>query len=194
MGLFSASRVGYHDLPEGVVLSVPLTFKAGDWSVLSDVTVGEDLRKRLQLSAKEIKQFLWDPKVINTELKKNNLNLLEKASRVPFLLFHQYQWHLHSCEVTLLPIKHSGPHENTIQSRAFQKNIEKKRKCPFFGAKGVWVDCSCGDLGHHFVFVFLSESGMRWRSHVSEVRLCVWPHRACPQTRCRIILARGLSS
>lgn len=58
MGLFSASRVGYHDLPEGVVLSVPLTFKAGDWSVLSDVTVGEDLRKRLLLSANEIKQFL----------------------------------------------------------------------------------------------------------------------------------------
>lgn len=56
MGLFLASCVGHHDLPEDVVLSVPLTFKAGDWSALSDVTVGEDLKKRLQLSANEIKQ------------------------------------------------------------------------------------------------------------------------------------------
>lgn len=57
MGLFLASSVGYDDLPEGVVLSVPLTFMAGEWSILSDVTVGEDLKKRLQLSADEIKQF-----------------------------------------------------------------------------------------------------------------------------------------
>uniref|UniRef100_H3C1K8 Malate dehydrogenase 1B, NAD (soluble) n=1 Tax=Tetraodon nigroviridis TaxID=99883 RepID=H3C1K8_TETNG len=28
---------GHDDIPEGVVLSVPLTFKAGEWSVLSDV-------------------------------------------------------------------------------------------------------------------------------------------------------------
>lgn len=40
------------------MLSVPLTFKAGEWSALSDVTVGEDLKKRLQLSADEIEQFL----------------------------------------------------------------------------------------------------------------------------------------
>lgn len=62
-----ASCVGYDDLPEGVVLSVPLTFMAGEWSVLSDVTVGEDLKKRLQLSADEIKQFSLDQKVIKTE-------------------------------------------------------------------------------------------------------------------------------
>lgn len=67
MGLFLASCVGYDDLPEGVVLSVPLTFMAGEWSVLSDVTVGDDLKKRLQLSADEIKQFFLDQKVIKTE-------------------------------------------------------------------------------------------------------------------------------
>lgn len=55
--------VGYHDFPEGVVLSVPVTFMAGEWSLLSDVTVGEDLKKRLQLSADEIKQFFSDQKV-----------------------------------------------------------------------------------------------------------------------------------
>lgn len=49
--------LGYHDLPEGVVLSVPLTFTDGKWSMLSDVTVGEDLKERLQLSANEIRQF-----------------------------------------------------------------------------------------------------------------------------------------
>lgn len=57
MGLFLASYVGYDGLPEGVVLSIPLTFMAGEWSALSDVTVGEDLKKRLQLSADEIMQF-----------------------------------------------------------------------------------------------------------------------------------------
>lgn len=39
------------------MLSVPLTFKAGEWTALTDVTVGEDLKKRLQLSANEIREF-----------------------------------------------------------------------------------------------------------------------------------------
>ncbi|XP_011604432.2 putative malate dehydrogenase 1B [Takifugu rubripes] len=49
---------GYHDLPDGVVLSVPLTFTDGKWSALSDVTIGVDLKERLQHSANEIGQFL----------------------------------------------------------------------------------------------------------------------------------------
>lgn len=49
------------------MLSVPLTFKAGEWSVLSDVTVGENLKRWLQLSADEIKQFCWDEQEIQAE-------------------------------------------------------------------------------------------------------------------------------
>lgn len=55
---FSASYVGYYDLPDGVVLSIPLTFTDGKWSILSDVNIGVDLKERLQLSANEIIQFL----------------------------------------------------------------------------------------------------------------------------------------
>ncbi len=48
--------VGYYDLPDGIVLSLPVTFSDGKWSVLFDVTVGEELRERLQLSASELRQ------------------------------------------------------------------------------------------------------------------------------------------
>ncbi|XP_038574952.1 putative malate dehydrogenase 1B isoform X2 [Micropterus salmoides] len=47
---------GYYNLPEGVVLSVPVTFGDGKWSVLSDVLVGDELKERLQLSANELRQ------------------------------------------------------------------------------------------------------------------------------------------
>ncbi|XP_036947334.1 putative malate dehydrogenase 1B isoform X1 [Acanthopagrus latus] len=47
---------GYYDLPDGIVLSVPVTFKDGKWSVLFDVTVGEKLKERLHLSASELMQ------------------------------------------------------------------------------------------------------------------------------------------
>lgn len=66
IGIFGP-YLGHDDLPEGVVLSVPLTFVAGEWSVLSDVTVSEDLKKRLQLSADEIKRFCLDLKEIKAE-------------------------------------------------------------------------------------------------------------------------------
>ncbi|KAM6958561.1 putative malate dehydrogenase 1B [Tautogolabrus adspersus] len=47
---------GYFNLPDGIVLSVPVTFKDGEWSVLFDVTVGEELQERLQLIASELRQ------------------------------------------------------------------------------------------------------------------------------------------
>ncbi|XP_030265539.1 putative malate dehydrogenase 1B [Sparus aurata] len=47
---------GYYDLPDGIVLSVPITFVDGKWSVLFDVTVGEELKERLHLSASELRQ------------------------------------------------------------------------------------------------------------------------------------------
>lgn len=51
-----ATCVGYYDLPDGIVLSVPITFMDGKWSVLFDVTVGEELKERLHLSASELRQ------------------------------------------------------------------------------------------------------------------------------------------
>lgn len=48
--------VGHNNLPDGVVLSVPVTFADGKWSVLFEVTVGDELKERLQLSASELRQ------------------------------------------------------------------------------------------------------------------------------------------
>ncbi|XP_056157069.1 putative malate dehydrogenase 1B [Lampris incognitus] len=47
---------GQYGLPDGTVFSVPVTFKDGEWSVLLDLTVGEELRERLQLSSVELEQ------------------------------------------------------------------------------------------------------------------------------------------
>lgn len=47
---------GYYNLPDGIVLSIPVTFTDGKWSALFDVTVGDELKKRLQLSASELMQ------------------------------------------------------------------------------------------------------------------------------------------
>ncbi|XP_075950591.1 putative malate dehydrogenase 1B [Anarhichas minor] len=47
---------GDYNLPDGVVLSLPVTFTDGKWSVRFDVTVGDELKERLQLSASELKQ------------------------------------------------------------------------------------------------------------------------------------------
>lgn len=58
MALLLSCYAGYYDLPDGVVLSVPLTFTDGKWFTLSDVTIGLDLKEMLQHSANEIGQFL----------------------------------------------------------------------------------------------------------------------------------------
>ncbi|XP_029305331.1 putative malate dehydrogenase 1B [Cottoperca gobio] len=47
---------GDYNLPDGIVLSIPVTFTDGKWSVLSDVTVGDELKERLQLFASELMQ------------------------------------------------------------------------------------------------------------------------------------------
>ncbi|XP_061654863.1 putative malate dehydrogenase 1B isoform X1 [Phyllopteryx taeniolatus] len=47
---------GHYDLPGDVVLSVPVTFTDGQWSAMSDVTVGDDLKERLHLSASELRK------------------------------------------------------------------------------------------------------------------------------------------
>ncbi|CAJ1086923.1 putative malate dehydrogenase 1B isoform X3 [Xyrichtys novacula] len=47
---------GFYGLPEGIVLSVPVTFRDGKWSMLFDVTVGDELKKKLQIFASELTQ------------------------------------------------------------------------------------------------------------------------------------------
>ncbi|KAK2880335.1 putative malate dehydrogenase 1B isoform X2 [Channa argus] len=47
---------GYYNLPDSVILSVPVTFADGKWSVVFDVSVGDMLKERLQLSARELRQ------------------------------------------------------------------------------------------------------------------------------------------
>ncbi|XP_034407348.1 putative malate dehydrogenase 1B isoform X2 [Cyclopterus lumpus] len=47
---------GDYNLPDGIVLSLPVTFTDGKWSALLDLTVGDELRERLQLYASELRQ------------------------------------------------------------------------------------------------------------------------------------------
>ncbi|GAA6234374.1 putative malate dehydrogenase 1B isoform X1 [Lates japonicus] len=47
---------GYYNLPDGIILSVPVTFTDGKWSMLFDVTVSDELKERLQLSASELRK------------------------------------------------------------------------------------------------------------------------------------------
>ncbi|XP_067438814.1 putative malate dehydrogenase 1B isoform X1 [Thunnus thynnus] len=47
---------GHYNLPDGIVLSVPVTFTDGKWSTLFEVTVGDELKEKLQLSASELRQ------------------------------------------------------------------------------------------------------------------------------------------
>uniref|UniRef100_A0A3Q3W212 Lactate/malate dehydrogenase C-terminal domain-containing protein n=1 Tax=Mola mola TaxID=94237 RepID=A0A3Q3W212_MOLML len=51
---------GRYNLPEGVVVSVPVTFADGKWSVLFDGSLGYELREWLQLSASEIRQVRYE--------------------------------------------------------------------------------------------------------------------------------------
>ncbi|XP_053742705.1 putative malate dehydrogenase 1B [Synchiropus splendidus] len=45
-----------YSLPEGIVLSVPVTFADGMWSIFTDVTMGDELQDRLEMSAKQVEQ------------------------------------------------------------------------------------------------------------------------------------------
>uniref|UniRef100_A0A3B4GHT7 Malate dehydrogenase 1B n=1 Tax=Pundamilia nyererei TaxID=303518 RepID=A0A3B4GHT7_9CICH len=48
--------LGHYSLPDGIVFSVPLTFTDGKWSVVSELTVENELKYRLELSASELQQ------------------------------------------------------------------------------------------------------------------------------------------
>ncbi|KAG7241000.1 hypothetical protein INR49_026030, partial [Caranx melampygus] len=52
---------GCYNLPDDIVISVPVTFTEGKWSVLFDVTVGDELNERLQLYARELRQVSRAP-------------------------------------------------------------------------------------------------------------------------------------
>uniref|UniRef100_A0A8D3A247 Malate dehydrogenase 1B, NAD (soluble) n=1 Tax=Scophthalmus maximus TaxID=52904 RepID=A0A8D3A247_SCOMX len=54
--VFSLGVVCDYDFPDGIVLSVPVAFTDCKWSVLFDVAVGEELKERLQLSARELQE------------------------------------------------------------------------------------------------------------------------------------------
>ncbi|KAI4831403.1 hypothetical protein KUCAC02_000945 [Chaenocephalus aceratus] len=47
---------GDYNLPDGIVLSVPVIFTDRKWSVLSDVTREDNLKKRLEIAASELRQ------------------------------------------------------------------------------------------------------------------------------------------
>ncbi|XP_054629660.1 putative malate dehydrogenase 1B [Dunckerocampus dactyliophorus] len=57
---------GCYNLPDDVVLSVPVTFTDGQWSVVPDVTVGEDLKQKLHRYASELRQVLAKTAINNT--------------------------------------------------------------------------------------------------------------------------------
>jgi len=48
--------VGDYNLPDGIVLSVPVIFTDRKWSVLSDVTREDNLKERLEIAASELRQ------------------------------------------------------------------------------------------------------------------------------------------
>uniref|UniRef100_A0A8C2WSZ1 Malate dehydrogenase 1B, NAD (soluble) n=1 Tax=Cyclopterus lumpus TaxID=8103 RepID=A0A8C2WSZ1_CYCLU len=73
---------GDYNLPDGIVLSLPVTFTDGKWSALLDLTVGDELRERLQLYASELRQVC---QITNAHTIHNT--------------------HFHSCSL-LLPFKH----------------------------------------------------------------------------------------
>ncbi|XP_067116856.1 putative malate dehydrogenase 1B [Osmerus mordax] len=46
---------GQFNIPTGIVFSMPVRFGNGQWSVLSDVTIGDKLMARMQISADQLK-------------------------------------------------------------------------------------------------------------------------------------------
>ncbi|KAM3857152.1 putative malate dehydrogenase 1B [Diretmus argenteus] len=47
---------GQYNLPDGIVVSIPVTFKDGKWSMLFDAATGDELKDRLRLCADELRQ------------------------------------------------------------------------------------------------------------------------------------------
>ncbi|KAL6115443.1 mdh1b [Pungitius sinensis] len=57
-GVFSVGVLcpGDYNLPDGVVLSLPVNFTGGKWGVLPDAAIGDELKERLRFSAMELLQ------------------------------------------------------------------------------------------------------------------------------------------
>ncbi|KAF7689740.1 hypothetical protein HF521_013093 [Silurus meridionalis] len=49
------ASTGQFNIPAGLVFCVPVTFQKGEWSVCSDVTITEELRKELEAAVSEIR-------------------------------------------------------------------------------------------------------------------------------------------
>lgn len=78
---------GHFDLPEGIVISVPVTFKGGEWSVFKDVTVKGELEERLQLLASEIEEVPQCHKAPKSHLDVSHLK--EAYVLLYFFSFHR---------------------------------------------------------------------------------------------------------
>ncbi|KAM8904094.1 putative malate dehydrogenase 1B isoform 2-T2 [Spinachia spinachia] len=47
---------GDYNLPDGIVLSLPVNFTSGKWGVLSEAAIGDELKERLWFSSRELMQ------------------------------------------------------------------------------------------------------------------------------------------
>ncbi|XP_057675273.1 putative malate dehydrogenase 1B isoform X2 [Corythoichthys intestinalis] len=65
-----------YDLPTDVVLSVPVVFKNGRWSALPGLTVGDDLKHKLDLSASQLRAKI-SGEVTTTTTQENNTTTQE---------------------------------------------------------------------------------------------------------------------
>ncbi|XP_051914739.1 putative malate dehydrogenase 1B isoform X3 [Hippocampus zosterae] len=63
------SCTDHYELPGDVILSVPVTFTDGQWSVVSDVTVGDDLKQKLHLFASNLRKKM-DTEKPSTEVNQ----------------------------------------------------------------------------------------------------------------------------
>uniref|UniRef100_A0A3Q3BAM6 Malate dehydrogenase 1B, NAD (soluble) n=1 Tax=Kryptolebias marmoratus TaxID=37003 RepID=A0A3Q3BAM6_KRYMA len=65
---------GLYGLPDGVVLSVPVRFTDGKWSVLFDVAVDDKLKEKLELYANELLQVCYSTEKNKTQMPQSTLS------------------------------------------------------------------------------------------------------------------------
>ncbi|XP_026157666.1 putative malate dehydrogenase 1B isoform X2 [Mastacembelus armatus] len=86
---------GYYDLPDGSVLSVPVTLTGGKWSVFFDVTVGDKLKETLHFSAAELRgvwQVTTEDVAQYTLLQPQDVGALKNVSNSCFSFLAKRAW------------------------------------------------------------------------------------------------------
>ncbi|KAF3857218.1 hypothetical protein F7725_009077 [Dissostichus mawsoni] len=83
---------GDYNLPDGIVLSVPVIFTDRKWSVLSDVTREDNLKERLEIAASELRQATSErPIMTECFCQKSNLGDLGGEDKVqPLVILLQF--------------------------------------------------------------------------------------------------------